>query len=590
MTSKQPTDHDPTKTTNYSLDQIQGLVSKLPEPPGSISKEEIIAQGGMGIIFRAQQTIPKRNVAVKRTKQIGTEQEYLLLQEALVAGSLEHPNIVPIHQIRRCENGQIEIIMKLVQGTTLLELLKNQKKSILSTKDPLHILSQVCNALNFAHKNRVIHRDIKPANIMIGEFGETYLLDWGIAVQLDHLIFSPDEIVGTLSYMAPEMLSGVSADITICTDVYLLGATLHEILTGKKRHHGDTNTILHSIKESLPYEYPDTIPTPLAELANDACNKDPLLRPSSVLEFQSRLEAYLQHRLAIDLLETGKREMDKVSSIIKTTNTFSLERMKLYHHLDRARFAFEKAIDIDESFADAKVALQEMTDQLTITLLNEGNVDVAVWFAHASKNLSAEIREKLNIALQEKDAKAIEQNRLAELGKKIDPEKSKHSRKILTISVFVCAIFFIFYVITLLELKVEISQIDLLHQGVFLLIPTILVLGFARKKLLFDPMGHRAALTIIACVIGVVLTRWTGVFLLLPNKTILIYEKFVVGMAFFNSTPVFRSGNRLGLTFIATGVFCLLFPMFHIIGDLFSILALVFFFVYDFYVDQEGSE
>src|SRR5262249_35011988 len=115
----------------------------------------------------------------------------------------------------------------------------------------LQILMQVCNAVEFAHRRGLIHRDIKPANVMVGEFGEVYLLDWGIAARTgilaeasSHLGESGAEptprMLGTPAYMAPEMLSRKVGPIDERTDVYLLGATLHEVLTGRPRHVGST--------------------------------------------------------------------------------------------------------------------------------------------------------------------------------------------------------------------------------------------------------------------------------------------------------------------------------------------------------------
>ena len=104
-----------------------------------------------------------------------------LIHEALITGSLEHPTIIPIHSVNLTGPNGPEVIMKRVQGKTILELL--QKQSSYDLDEILNALIQVCNGLEYAHSHSIFHRDVKPENIMLGEFGEVYLLDWGIAVK-----------------------------------------------------------------------------------------------------------------------------------------------------------------------------------------------------------------------------------------------------------------------------------------------------------------------------------------------------------------------------------------------------------------------
>src|SRR6185503_17346084 len=142
------------------------------------------------------------------------------------------------------------------------------------------ILLQVLNAVRFAHSRGIIHRDVKPDNVMIGAFGEVYLLDWGIAVRPAETPGVVGPMVGTPRYLAPEMLDGALDDVGPHTDVYLLGATLHHILTGQPRHAGETlETVLAAAKESRPVHYAATVPAELAALCNAATAQDPKRRP-----------------------------------------------------------------------------------------------------------------------------------------------------------------------------------------------------------------------------------------------------------------------------------------------------------------------
>ena len=141
-----------------------------------------------------------------------------LLREAVITGALEHPNIVPVHMLGRDEDGHPVLVMKRIQGQLWSELLGKA-----SLDRHLEILKDICNALHYAHSRGVVHLDLKTQNVLIGEFGEVSLLDWGIARRLSDP--APGVMLGTPAYMASEMVSGEK--LTPLTDVYLLGSTLH---------------------------------------------------------------------------------------------------------------------------------------------------------------------------------------------------------------------------------------------------------------------------------------------------------------------------------------------------------------------------
>jgi|GEM_PF-1144269 len=225
-----------------------------------------IARGGMGAVIEADDQNTGRTVAIKKMLVEGNpseESKHRFLQEARVMGHLEHPNIVPMHELALDELGMPYYTMKRIQGTDLQDVLTRIKNGDEETvtafplRTLLGIFLKVCDALAFAHSKGVIHRDLKPENIMLGEFGEVLVADWGLAKILPNtpLAFlhmaveegteiSEDEVseegsfktmegsvMGTPNYMAPEQAEGKTAEIDRLSDIFSLGGILYSILT-----------------------------------------------------------------------------------------------------------------------------------------------------------------------------------------------------------------------------------------------------------------------------------------------------------------------------------------------------------------------
>lgn len=195
---------------------------------------ETIGEGGMGVVRRAEQLTLRREVAVKQLRA-DTHRTYAqeqLLREAWVTGGLEHPNIVPVYALGTDPDGNPVIVMKKIEGTAWKDLIDlgdapSGHADLDAATDRLawhlNVFQTVCNALAFAHSRGIIHRDIKPDNVMVGAFGEVYLLDWGIAVSLDDetlpLARDVKTVAGTPAFMAPEMASADGESIDQRTDV-----------------------------------------------------------------------------------------------------------------------------------------------------------------------------------------------------------------------------------------------------------------------------------------------------------------------------------------------------------------------------------
>ena len=186
---------------------------------------EELGRGGMGTVFRAFDRELEREIAVKVLGSHAPGVETRLRQEARILGRLEHPGIVPIHDIGTLDSGQTFYAMKLVRG----ERLDRHAARDLPLSDRLQIIDRLCDAVAFAHAHGVIHRDLKPENVMIGAFGDVVVLDWGVAKIRGGM---PDHgaIVGTPEYMAPEQAAGDAAGVDERADVFGVGGIMALLL------------------------------------------------------------------------------------------------------------------------------------------------------------------------------------------------------------------------------------------------------------------------------------------------------------------------------------------------------------------------
>ena len=234
---------------------------------------DVIARGGMGEVFAARDEQIGRQVAVKRLRNTSPTEDQLarFLREARIQGRLEHPAVVPVHELWYDAAGQPCFAMKRLAGTTLarvFELLAAGDASTIasfSRQRLLRAFADVCLAIEFAHTRGVVHRDLKPANIMLGDFGEVFVLDWGIARVLpearagsmaDVDVYESDDrpaattvigaLLGTPGYIAPEQIGGDPA-LDGRADVYSLGCILFELLALEPLHPRDGNELASTL-------------------------------------------------------------------------------------------------------------------------------------------------------------------------------------------------------------------------------------------------------------------------------------------------------------------------------------------------------
>jgi tRNA A-37 threonylcarbamoyl transferase component Bud32/predicted Zn-dependent protease len=258
--------------------------------PDRYALKRFHARGGMGEVWLAEDCDVGRAVALKRMRRNGTpEEQERFLREARITGQLEHPGIVPVHELGSDENGQPVYVMKFVHGRTLTAAVKEYHESKTGREVQLLRLLEVfvslCQTVAYAHSRGVLHRDLKPDNVMLGPYGETLVLDWGLAkvigqaeggeggvsIALSQSGESMESVAGSVrgtpGYMPPEMAGGEVEAIDQLSDVYLLGATLYQVLTGRQPRRGkslpELLTEARTAGPPAPRSFDPAIPRPL---------------------------------------------------------------------------------------------------------------------------------------------------------------------------------------------------------------------------------------------------------------------------------------------------------------------------------------
>ena len=221
---------------------------------------ERVARGGMGMVYAAEDERLQRRVALKVLDVPGTDRDLAnrLIREALVLARLEHPGIVPVHDVGTLADGRVFYTMKFVQGHRLDQYIE----TLSSVSERLRLFLRICDAVAFAHAHGVLHRDLKPANIMVGSFGEVLVMDWGLAKLLQEEMGGPSQaadpeatifekpsnandttgarstvltghgtVMGTPGYMSPEQARGDVERLDARSDIFSLGALLRFLLT-----------------------------------------------------------------------------------------------------------------------------------------------------------------------------------------------------------------------------------------------------------------------------------------------------------------------------------------------------------------------
>lgn len=477
----------------------------------------MIGEGGMGRVFAAREESLGRTVAVKVLKadQRGDRSVRKLLQEAWVTGRLQHPNVVPVYRIELDHDGQPMVVLKLVEGDNWASLMHcpdvilSRFGAVDALEWNLRVLLSVCNAVRFAHDQGVIHRDIKPENVMLGAYGEVCLVDWGLALAVDesaeHMLppsRSAKQIAGTPNYMAPEQLEADPEVIGTRTDVYLLGATLYEIVTGYPPHRGQNLVqVLLSIANSAPSFGPD-VPEPLADIARRAMQRTVDDRYPDVETFAQGVKDYLSFRSVYRIAEQASVQREELSRRIRagTEGGEPEDRLSLYRLFGECRFGFQQALALWPACESARSGLAQATESMVEFELDRGEPQAAAALLAELDCPPASLAKRVEQAEEER---RTEQRRLERLRAFMDPATGGRTRRWILLGlgvVWVCM------PLALRGLQL-INQSQRTHGGslVGALVLLSIVLAFlmpARHKLLHTSVNRHFAIAAVMAVLA----------------------------------------------------------------------------------------
>ena len=285
---------------------------------------ETLGEGGMGRVIRAYDRFLQRTVAMKLLRREDFDEAALLkfLEEAQATAQLQHPNIVPIHDVGLDSHGRLFFTMREVEGSSLRDILirlgegheETTRKFPLTRR--LQIFEQICYAVGFGHSRGVVHRDLKPDNIMVGPFGEVFVMDWGLAKIVggpsgtsgdttvrtarstgDSERTMDGALAGTPHYMSPEQARGATSEVDGRSDVFALGAILFELVTLRHAFDGRSlETLLDSVKEARVAPWGDGVPRELSSIGAKAMSKRPGDRYAGAAEVVEDLQSFAEGR------------------------------------------------------------------------------------------------------------------------------------------------------------------------------------------------------------------------------------------------------------------------------------------------------
>lgn len=360
-------------------------------------------KGGMGVVYKARQQSLDRLVAIKQIKSdmgASASDSNKFVSEAVITGQLEHPNVIPVHDLGLAADGMPFYAMKFVEGDEWEKRVKD-----LSEAENLSILIQVAQAIAFAHSKEVLHRDLKPGNIMLGKFGEVLVMDWGLAARLDDN--SEIQPAGTPIYMPPETAleyldyakgrvvggkkSGSSRKRMPAgkySDIYLLGALLFKIVSRRAPHRGKST--FECLRNAAKNEIVKVRrSSELLDIAYKAMATDPDDRYPTALDFIEALKAYQSHAQSIQIAKTASRELRAAEKLRKEDNADATE---IYASFSRAQHGYQNALDLWSENRKAARRRKKSLRLFAEAAYDNGDYDLALSMLDTESEDDAELR------------------------------------------------------------------------------------------------------------------------------------------------------------------------------------------------------
>jgi serine/threonine-protein kinase len=550
-----------------AADPARGLVAGAGSATTDLELRALLGEGGMGRVELAYQRSLEREVAVKTTREgASASAAAALVREARIAGTLEHPGIVPVHALGIDANGAPVLVMKRVEGVDWETMIRDPAHVSWAARPGarvvahVEILMQVCRTVEFAHTRGVLHLDIKPENVMVGSFGEVYLVDWGIARR-----FEPRSreglpyptLAGTPAFMAPEMVTGATVDPR--TDVYLLGATLHAALTGEPRNAGNgVAAVLTAAMLAAPWSYEPDVPTELAAICNRATARAPEERYASAEELRVALGAYLQHRSAIALADEARERSEALGELLAASSESPADLPRAYRLANEARFGFEQALRQWPENAAAEVERARAITRAVELELRQGHVEAAEALCADLGAVPPALRARMEEVRAVRARASKEQERLRAIAHDQDMSVGSRQR---TIAIAVYSVASVIGSISIVLEGDALRPAHMLAVAVAIFVGSLAIIGALRTRLLVNAFNRRASALFVMGSVTMMMSRLIALVLGLSIARTVTLDLLVLWVVITSATVTLLTRLwPMAVVLLASCVVALLLP------------------------------